>query len=523
MSDTALELQAPLPLLSASRSFSQVLERRKYVVLGLLSIIYFCGTALHARSTLFWHDELFTILLSRLDFTNLCRALTAGADGNPPLLYLWTRGMDSAFGESQLWIRLPQLVGFWFFCLCLFHLVERRFGYLYGFAALFLPFGTGAYHYATDARPYGVLLGFTGAALVCWQSAAAGRRRAIALPGMALSLGGIVLCHYYGVLVFAVLGAAELWRAVIRRRPDFPMWFALAAGLVPLAACYPLIRNLGQYVSHPWSVPHIGDLYLFYKRQFENEIVSAVAFLVIAAAYFSRSRRTLKPVEAAAPVPSHEVVAWIGLAALPVVGLALAFTVTHQFADRYAIPAIAGVVLLTVTVVATISRGSTVIGGILLAASVLPFASSLLLHQAPQQNPLEGEPLLREAINGGPVAIDDGPLFLQAWYYLPPDLKSRVFYLADPAAQLEFSGSDNVDLDFQTSLPWIHMPVLPYRGAAAPGSHLRIYHSPTRWAWLPHQVLQDGARIDVVASSADREILDVSFPAANRSVAVAAQ
>jgi hypothetical protein len=42
---------------------------------------------------------------------------------------------------------------------------------------MLFPLITNAYPYAYEARPYGLLLGFCGLSLLCWQSAAEGQSR----------------------------------------------------------------------------------------------------------------------------------------------------------------------------------------------------------------------------------------------------------------------------------------------------------------------------------------------------------
>src|SRR5262249_49561307 len=146
------------------------------------------------------------------------------------------------FGENPLAYRLPALVGFFVLSLCLFRFTSRRCGRPYACLAVLFAFATSAHSiYAYEARPYGLLLGFTGLALVCWQSAGVGSR--LARFGLALSLAAAVSTHYYAVLIFVPLGLAELVRALRRQRLDVPMAVALLAGLAPLLAYFPIVQK----------------------------------------------------------------------------------------------------------------------------------------------------------------------------------------------------------------------------------------------------------------------------------------
>src|SRR5262249_59636705 len=89
--------------------------------------------------------------------------------------------------------------------LCLFRFVWKRSSALYGFAAMLFPLVTAAYDYGYEARPYGVVLGFSGLSLVFWQSATDGHYRKISLVALGLALAAAVLTHYYPLFLFCPL------------------------------------------------------------------------------------------------------------------------------------------------------------------------------------------------------------------------------------------------------------------------------------------------------------------------------
>src|ERR1017187_2720902 len=77
----------------------------------------------------------------------------------------------SGWARSCFAIRFPELIGFLAASLCLFHFIRRRTNALYGLVGMLACGITGAYPFAYEARPYGLVLGFCGLALVCWQAA----------------------------------------------------------------------------------------------------------------------------------------------------------------------------------------------------------------------------------------------------------------------------------------------------------------------------------------------------------------
>jgi hypothetical protein len=103
---------------SAANWLAETLERHKGAVLAVFSIAYFGLTFYRASRKLFWFDELFTVYLCRLpDFKSVWHAVLNGVDFNPPVLYLVTRFSERSFGEGHIATRLPEILGFWVFCL----------------------------------------------------------------------------------------------------------------------------------------------------------------------------------------------------------------------------------------------------------------------------------------------------------------------------------------------------------------------------------------------------------------------
>ena len=228
----------------------------QWLLVGISTLYFVCTDMLAARKPL-WYDELVVLHVARLrTLADLWAALRAGADFNPPLYHVATHGTFAVLGAGSLATRLPAMIGFWVMALSLFRFVGRRCGPLYGWVGLLFPLTTGAYGlYAYEGRSYGAVLGCCGLALVCWQSAAEGERRGIALAGLALSLGAAVASHYYAVLLFIPLLLGEMVRWLSRRRVDPAMGLALLAGLVPLALLLPLIQEAMAYRHSFWARP----------------------------------------------------------------------------------------------------------------------------------------------------------------------------------------------------------------------------------------------------------------------------
>ena len=163
------------------------LNWKTFAGIGAVSTVYFADLFLRASQKCFWFDELFTMYLCRLpNFKSTWTAVTHGADFNPPVFYLLTRGAQRLFGEGLIASRLPAMLGVWLFGVCLFVFVARRAGVVSGSIAGIFPFFTLIQFYAYEARAHGIVLGWCGLALVCWQRTAEGQTKKLWLAGFGL-------------------------------------------------------------------------------------------------------------------------------------------------------------------------------------------------------------------------------------------------------------------------------------------------------------------------------------------------
>ena len=298
-----------------AEAFGAQCETRKRSLLCGFSVLYFVTTGLLASWKLMWNDELYSFYTSRLPSTSdIWSALSTGADQIPPLFHMINRASFTVFGVNHLSIRLPEVVGFWVMTLCLFQFVSKRSSPVYGFAAMLFPLVTFAYDYAYEARPYGLVLGFAGLSLLCWQSAAEGSHRKVSLLGLALSLAAAVSSHYYAVLLLFPLALGEVVRSFSRRQLDRPIWIAFGLALTPLILFWPLITQATRYSVNFWSRPEwesIPGFFYFLLLPIGSPVMAWIILLTLfvtphsdyAAGRFERSLR--KP-------PVHEIAAALG-------------------------------------------------------------------------------------------------------------------------------------------------------------------------------------------------------------------
>jgi len=502
----------PTPIESDARRLAAGLQKRKYLFLLLFTILYAFGAALHARSKPLWFDEIITVIAaSPSDAATAWRAAHE-CDASPPLPHMLTHYSMQWFGPGELAIRLPAIAGFWIFCLCLFAFT-RRLGIYYSFLAMLLPVATAAYNYAYEARAYGLELAFCGLALVAWQTAAGDRRRWLASAGIAVSLMGAILCHYYALLLYIPLVGAEAYRSWRARRIEWPIWLAFALGGVPLIWRLASISGVVQHFSHgTWSPAYPEQVVEFWEIGLQHTL----SFLVLGLAFMAvwMLGRHAPPDAAAEPstLAPHELVAAILFLAVPVAAVAGGLLVTHMFTDRYAIFALTGAVILGAAMAARLSGGRALPGFLLLCLAVVPLAF-VTWEVPPRHNPFADEPLLVEALRKGPVVVPDAQLFLQMWQYAPAPLKSKILFLADNASATKYLGFDALDGGLRVLRPWSSVQVLEYGDFAVPGREFLVYQNSLRPGWLLARVMADGASADVQAFTNYRQLFRVKLAA----------
>ena len=107
---------------------------------------------------------------------------------------------------------------------------RRRFTALYAFSVSLLAFYACS-AYALEGCAYGVVLGGAAAALLFWQMAAEGQRRA------------------YAIFILGPLFLAEIIRASETGKFDYPILAGMGSAVLVLALHYPLIATSREFQS----------------------------------------------------------------------------------------------------------------------------------------------------------------------------------------------------------------------------------------------------------------------------------
>jgi len=485
------------------------IEKRQHLILCAFAILYLLGAGLHARSKPFWYDEVITLVIANSPDLSTAWKAALACDAAPPLPHLMAHLCVRWFGAGEISARLPAIMGFLVFCLCLFRFTLRRAGIHYALAALLLPTVIETYYYSVEARAYGPELAFCGLALVAWQAATERSQRFLALPGLALSMAAALLCHYYAALLYLPLAGGEAVRLYRNRKIDWAVWAAFAAGGAPILWRISTVVGVVKGFTHTWAPPYPEQAIEFWESGLQHASSFLTLLLALLALSIILSRN--KPDTAGSAIPplaDHELVAGVLFLAIPLVAVAGAPLVTHMFTPRYALIALAGFSFLAPMVVAHMSGGRALPGFLLTAALAVGFGYSSM-EIPPSRNPFDGEPLLREALQQGPVAVSDGQLFLQMWHYAPEPLKSRLLFLADDEAAVKYMGFDTIDGGIRVLRHWSSVHVVEYRSFASPGQEFFVYQNTLRPGWLISKVVDDGATVEIRKYAGSRALIRV--------------
>jgi Dolichyl-phosphate-mannose-protein mannosyltransferase len=518
--DRSVSLRLALRLNGFAEALVEQVEKKKRWFLASFSILYLTVTCLVATQKPLWNDELYTFYIVQLPgASEVWAALSTGAEQIPPFFYLLTRGSMALFGGKELSLRLPEVIGFWVMSLCLFRFVSKRAPALYGFLAMLFPLVTGAYYYAHEARPYGLVLGFSGLALVCWQSATERDGRLLSLAGLAVSLAAAVSCHYYAVFVFIPLAFAEAVRSFSRRRLDLPVWAALSLGVTPLLGFLPLIQRAMGYSSTFWSKPRWMSIPEFYYFLLAPAVLPLMALMVLSAIY-PVNINSQRQSEKYPPAPSHfETVAAFGFMAIPIFVVALSMLITGTFSDRYALPAVIGCSVIIAFATHRLLHDRPAIAAIVMLSLSGFFLSlgvkSVTKSVGVRETQIQTIEFLRsEGMSDLPIAVTDQHEFTSLAHYAPRDIASRLVYLADPGKALRYLGHNSVEKGTLDLLkPWFHLPIEEYGPYIASRRRFLVYGSASHFLnWLLSDLAISHRRVELRGRNRDSLLFLVGAP-----------
>lgn len=451
---------------TANRSINtprRLLTTKNLSILAVFSLIYFATVLLRASEKYFWFDELGTVNISRLPNMNaVWQTMRHGMDYNPPLFWVLTRLAGAPFGFGLISARVPEMIGFWVACICLFGIAARRFGTTCGVIAMLFPLVTTAKYYAYEARPHGIVLGFAAIAALAWQKAHDSRRRTLWLVVLGASLTAADLTHPYAVTLCIPLGLAELYRIVRTRRLEWGVFLSMAiSGLVSAPILIFIVRVYRQVVDTAGrNFPPVTHATVFSFFQFLLEpatLVIVVCLVLFGVSQFFPRKTAPILVDGNSSSVSYDVALALSFLSLPLFAAAIAFVTKGPFVDRYFISTVIGVALLVAfgaarldgskwvpLTIATILACSLVIDPLRVlkhrlagVGEVLFEPSTLFRLSTTPGNPMAPHDALRAAERSPlPIVVMSSLDYAFLFEYALPQMRPRFWYVSPDATEL---------------------------------------------------------------------------------------
>lgn len=498
--------------MSATATRRRLLPHAALAGAVLAGAVLAAGALVAARRPL-WNDELFTWHFAHLPtFGDVWRELGSGAEQLPPFYYALTRVTLDLLGSSAFALRVPALAGFALMAVCLFAFVARRASPLHGAIAVLFTFVGSAGYYASEARPYALVLGFAAAACLAWQVATdGGRHRRLATVALGLSLALALASHHYAVLLVVPFALAELVRWRLRGEVDRPVVAAIAAAPLALLPSVPLLVAASDYSANFWARPDPRrslDLYVDLLEPRAAWLAVAAVLAAGAALALLRPGR-----EEERRVPPAEVVLLASLVALPVLGTGVAMLATGAFTERYAVAGVVGLAALlglaARRVDTVLPAASAAVAAVLVLWAALELGAAVRSADESARRQATTLAFLRgHARDGVPLVVSSPHEFLVLSHATSGE-GPRLTYLADPARALRRFDTDTVELGLLALGEFAPLTVRSYDGVLASAPRFLVYGRDGAWDWLTGALRADGARMTVRARTADDVLFDV--------------
>ena len=444
---------------------------------------------------------------------------------DPMVYHGLAHGSMRLMGRGAWGMRLPSLLGFLLLQISLWQYVRRVGGERAGVVAAALPALSAAFYYSAEGRPYGLLLGWYGLAVVCWQAAMRGERRRLALAGLAAAIALAVNTHYFGVLLLLPLLLAEVWRGVRSRRVDWGMLAAGAAGCLGIAGILPFRKVAAEFKTNYYGAGSVGlhgismayrSIVVDYTRTpmwVQRVSIAALTLGFAAIAYVVWKRWASEGEEA-------EWALLLGWVLLPFAGLALAAFVTHSIEVRYLLGAVIGMAGFAALVMAPWLRRQRSFAVVMVFLLVALIAANWVRVKGE----CERSAAILESLRLSPAALaafhaSDGRLYVQnmghfevASEYQPePEVRRGLTLVYSRANELRWNRHDTMALTAMHLARITGLHVEAYEEVKTHGSEAIFAIDHTGWDWTDRAFAADGAQVSNVGTGAAGQVVAVTF------------
>lgn len=507
--------------------FANALEGRDKILV-LVLFVFYLWIIKGERVKPLWHDELYTFYIAQASSFAKMLAWTRTVDLNPPLYYILARLTFHVFHPSRLSVRLPSMVAYFVATLCLYDFVRRRLSSLYGLLAGLVLLSSPFSPYAYEARPYALVLAFTGILALGWQRAIEEDKPISWLAFLFVLVGGfgMLLSHVLASVAYAALLLTELIRYFLYRKPNWILWVCLA---VPLSACVTYLQPIQHHSGGAFpqqfqaSVIQLLSAYSEIWTVIASFMAAALVLIVLLSRDSGKSSRRASYSGFSWP----EKILAFGFLCVPLVVI-LVFMRSHSaYFSRYGMPAIFGTSILVPWFVARWTGASS--RAALICAIVFTFGivtpSSIarhlqnVVHKENVPPTLSGKSStpLAQVMPDLPFVDASGLTFLEMNHRENGNFLARVYYLTDAQAAVKYSNATIFEglTYLKTQFP-IKDNVVPYRSFIQEHQKFLVfgtYNYPEDW--LLRKLLADHATLrflgDFSSQYKDEQLYEVTL------------
>jgi len=436
------------------------------------------------------------------------------------------------FGSGPFAIRLPSLLGYLLMQVCLYIFVRRVAPERAAVFALAFPALNTTLIYASEGRPYALMLGWFALAMVSWQTAI--RReahRTLALILLTVSIVMALNTHYFGILLLVPLCGAELYRSVQRRRLDIPVVASICAGAAGILFTLPFMKAVHVFHEHYYQndgarLSVIAKTYLSilpgYGFTHRHAAIAAVVLAVAAVAFLWACFRQLR--RKAFTLPNAEAVYLILLAGLPFFGYLMTFVMATSLAPRFMHGALVGISPLAALAFMPLLRRKMA-GWFVLLALFLGIGFFGFMHIRTFRNDgrnvmsgLELAPDVKAALMASPTKlmyIVNTWKFSQASYYEPdPVVRSHLVLVYSEEQELRWNHGDTGALTGLHMQSFTGLPIVPFETLdKQPGDNMMVVYSGMNRTddWSAKALAADHASVNPLGRFAGGEVMSVRF------------
>ncbi len=383
--------ESPLPFSSRLETW---MDQHRYWLLALtvLAFVLYRAPSVYGRHV--WYDELATYYLVRtFSWSSICEALRLTVDAQPPTYHFLQIPVLLLLGDDPRNLRWLTLLASCVSMVATFVWLRRTTSVAAAMAGVAMLAGSELGYYATEARPYALLIAAVSLALAC-----RGLAWRVAWLAVAVSL------HYYAFFLPLALAFTERsWR----RRATY------ALALSPLAITLPSMQPAHTLALGGLVPASLSSLFRTIPSLAGGSLYAAEAILFVALAYFSpRKWREWFP---------RDFTLWALIAMVPICWL-MGKLVTGIFVSRYAIVSLLGVVGLIAWLIDRLPHRAL----ISVASSLLVLGGSFTPEPIKSWNARSTASLVDQALSTAHQPVVMGQfVYLDVFYYLRPALRQQ--------------------------------------------------------------------------------------------------